>query len=339
MPATTPIIVSEIVKRNRAVAVNPPTPGLDFHITEHGSNWLWAAFSLFALLAIIHVFIYAFTDARKSGLKKALLIIPLFTNAIFAFTYFTYASNLGYTFIEAEFHHVGTGTRQIFYAKFVGWFLGWPLVLAIFQIITNTTFTDVQNEENLFKKFVSLFSDLFTRIIAIEVFVLGLLIGALIQSSYKWGYFTFAVIFQLFAIYLVVSDAARSYRSSNHSSIGILIIYFFLIVWILYPIAWGLSEGGNVIQPDSEAVFYGILDLITFGIIPTILTWIAINDVDEDFFSKVWHFHSKNEKDRAPDGAPLEGAAEDAPRHSGDTAVAPSGIPESNIPAEAEERV
>jgi bacteriorhodopsin len=35
-----------------------------------------------------------------------------------------------------------------------------------------------------------------------------------------------------------------------------------LALWFLYPIAWGLSEGGNVITPDSEAVFYGILDVL-----------------------------------------------------------------------------
>lgn len=35
-----------------------------------------------------------------------------------------------------------------------------------------------------------------------------------------------------------------------------------LFIWTLYPIAWGVSEGGNVIPPDSEAVFYGVLDVI-----------------------------------------------------------------------------
>lgn len=39
---------------------------------------------------------------------------------------------------------------------------------------------------------------------------------------------------------------------------GVLTIF----LWMLYPIAWGLSEGGNVIAPDSEAIFYGILDLL-----------------------------------------------------------------------------
>ncbi|EMG46845.1 HSP30 30 kDa heat shock protein [Candida maltosa Xu316] len=316
--------ISGIVKRNRAVAVNPPDPEIDFHITEHGSDWLWAAFSVYALLAVAHTGVYAFTSVRKSGLKKSLLIIPLFLNVLFAFQYYTYASNLGYTWIEAEFHHIGEGYRQIFYSKFVAWFLGWPVVLATFQIITNTAFTSTDENINLFKKFLILFEELFTRFLGISIFVLGLLIGSLIRSTYKWGYFTFSVVLQLFVIYLVVFDVIKSFKSSSHSTIGNLIILAYIVVWILYPVCWGLSEGGNVIQPDSEAVFYGILDLLTFGIIPTILTWIAVNNVDEDFFTKVWHFHLKSEGGAGYDHEKVVG---ETPRHSGDTAVAPSGVP------------
>ncbi|RCK56175.1 heat shock protein [Candida viswanathii] len=339
-PASSVFVVSDIVKRNRAIDVNPPNPAVDFHITSDGSSWLWAAFSLFAVFAIIHVLIYAFTSARRSGLKKALLIIPLFTNAIFAFAYYTYASNLGYTWIPAQFHHVGEGNRQIFYCKFIAWFLGWPLVLAIFQIVTNTSFTHADEENNFFKKFLTLFELLFTRVLAIEVFVLGLLIGALIESSYKWGYFTFAVVFQLFAMYLVAKDIFASFKSSSHSSLGNLLILAFFVVWILYPICWALSEGGNVIQPDSEAVFYGILDLITFGIIPILLTWLAIKNVDEDFFSKLWHTNKPREhgveEPHPNDGLPdAEKTVGETPRHSGDTAVAPSGVPEQTA-ADAE---
>jgi bacteriorhodopsin len=32
-------------------------------------------------------------------------------------------------------------------------------------------------------------------------------------------------------------------------------------LWILYPVCWGLSEGGNSITVTSEMVFYGVLDL------------------------------------------------------------------------------
>jgi hypothetical protein len=37
---------------------------------------------------------------------------------------------------------------------------------------------------------------------------------------------------------------------------------FFVFITLLYPIAWACSEGGNVISPTSEAVWYSILDLL-----------------------------------------------------------------------------
>lgn len=33
-----------------------------------------------------------------------------------------------------------------------------------------------------------------------------------------------------------------------------------LVVWLLYPISWGVCEGGNVIGANYEGIFYGILD-------------------------------------------------------------------------------
>lgn len=39
----------------------------------------------------------------------------------------------------------------------------------------------------------------------------------------------------------------------------------------LYPISWGLSEGGNRIQVDSESVFYGVLDIFTQGVFSVVL--------------------------------------------------------------------
>ena len=35
-----------------------------------------------------------------------------------------------------------------------------------------------------------------------------------------------------------------------------------LCIWLLYPVAWGLCEGGNVITPNDEAFFYGCLDFM-----------------------------------------------------------------------------
>ena len=66
-----------------------------------------------------------------------------------------------------------------------------------------------------------------------------------------------------------------------------------IFLWFLYPIAWGLSEGGNVIAPDSEGVFYGILDLMAKPVFGALLLWghrnidparlgLHIRDYDDD---------------------------------------------------------
>lgn len=113
---------------------------------------------------------------------------------------------------------------------------------------------------------------IFFTILLDEVMIVTGLVGALVRSSYKWGFFAFGCAAMIAVAYTVLvtgrmharplgSDVNRLYLTAT----GIL-----ALTWVLYPIAWGLSEGGNVISPDSEAIFYGILDLISkvvFGVV------------------------------------------------------------------------
>jgi bacteriorhodopsin len=91
------------------------------------------------------------------------------------------------------------------------------------------------------------------------------LVGALTASQYKWGYFTFGCAAMLYIFWTMLVPARRSASrlgpavSRCYNSTGV----WTLALWTFYPIAWGLCEGGNVIAPDSEAVFYGILDVLT----------------------------------------------------------------------------
>lgn len=105
-----------------------------------------------------------------------------------------------------------------------------------------------------------------------EVMIVTGLVGALVASDYKWGYFTFAMV-ALFGIAWNIIFVARKHAAVIGSDVsrvfmrcGVLTTF----LWFLYPIAWGLSEGGNVIAPDSEAVFYGVLDIFAkpiFGVL------------------------------------------------------------------------
>lgn len=247
-----------VEKSNNAVKINAPE-GISIHITSHGSDWLWAAFSLFAVFAVAHASLFLF-----KGKKSIAHVSALFSTAILSFTYFTLASDLGYTGIASEFSHAGTGIRQIFYARYIGWFLGWPSVLFLFKFLSNGSSLANFDAHQIASYALELG--------ATEVYVLGLLIGSLIESTYKWGYFTFSTVSLLFGLTYINYSA---FKSASLTLVAKLLLAFFDIVWILYPIAWGLSEGGNVIQPDSEHVFYGILDLIIFAFLPTL--WIFLD--------------------------------------------------------------
>jgi hypothetical protein len=41
---------------------------------------------------------------------------------------------------------------------------------------------------------------------------------------------------------------------------------FLCFLWALYPVIFGLAEGGNVITVTSEMISYGILDLLSIGV-------------------------------------------------------------------------
>lgn len=304
----------DITKRNDALVSNPVLAGIGIHLTEHGSSWLWAVFSLFGFMFVTHGFLYATPTFKHNIVKKNLILVPFLTNVFLAFAYYTYASNLGYALQVAEFHHVTTGdgnyTRQIFYTKFIGWFVAWPFSMLAINIATSTLLETLTSEPHQnFAGFVDVLSSYVVKVVGAEVFVLGLLVGSLIHSSYKWGYWVFAAVAELFVIALLLRNVARSLRSATGSRTASLLVVFQLFVWLLYPLCWALSEGGNVLQPDSEAVFYGILDLITFGFVPTALTWINVSIMDDEFFQKLIPFAHHDEKLAA------------SPRNSGDTAV------------------
>lgn len=44
---------------------------------------------------------------------------------------------------------------------------------------------------------------------------------------------------------------------------------------LLYPICWGLSEGGNRITNDGESAFYGVLDILSQGVFALGLLWLV----------------------------------------------------------------
>lgn len=222
----------------------------NLQITNRGSDWYYTVCALMGITTLA-VMAMAF---RRPQTHRLFHYITAGITAIACIAYFAMGSNLGQLPILVEWARPhsrwvrGAGTREVFYARYIDWAITTPLLLLELLITAGVPTPTI---------LITLLADLL-------MIVCGL-IGALTQTGYKWGFFTFGMAALLFIAYELLFDARRRANvlggdpKKTFWTCGV----WLLMLWFLYPIAWGLSEGGNVIHPDSEAIFYGILDVLS----------------------------------------------------------------------------
>jgi len=272
-----------IPRGNDAIGINPPNA--DRSLSTGGSDWLWACMAVFGVTFLSwlawtillrgrrraatvpsHASAAVEGTGAKTGPHTAtvgpslrderifhyLLTIAAFVGLI---AYFSMASDLGSTPVR-QYMNNGPGalTRQIFYVRYIYWFVAWPLVLIALLLLTGLSWATI------------LFA-----VTLLEIWVVSWLCGALVTTSYKWGYFTFGTFAYLTLACLLLSwgiDSSR--RLGTYKSYSILTAIL-VVVWMVYPISWGLNEGSNRLSVTGEMIWYGILDLITVPFYGTLL--------------------------------------------------------------------
>jgi len=235
---------------NDALNVNPNTvngKSVAIAITTHGSDWYWAVCALMTCAT----FAFIGLGLMKPRQHRIFHYITASVTMVAAIAYFSMASNLGWTPIDVEYirsNPVVSGVnREIFYVRYIDWFITTPLLLTDLLLTAGMPWPTL----------------MFVIIVDWVMVVTGL-VGALVRSSYKWGYFTFGCVALVYIVYVLTWEARR-HASALGSDVGKVFLMcgsLTAFLWILYPVAWGLCEGGNVISPDSEAAFYGVLDVL-----------------------------------------------------------------------------
>jgi len=224
-------------RSNHALNINPPVG--EYHLTTHGSDWLWAVTAIYALTLLLVV---GHSFFARSGEKvfHYLFTISLLTGTI---SYFTVASDLGNVPIVTSSND--PGTRQIFYAKYINWFVGWTPLISAVGLISGVSWATI-----------------LYNIVLSWVWVASYLTGSLVATHYKWGFFAFGT----FAYFLLSASliqggsvTARRLEISRHYFV---LSGWLVFLWLLYPIAWGVDDGGNVISVTSGFVFFGVLDIL-----------------------------------------------------------------------------
>ncbi|KAL9053953.1 MAG: hypothetical protein Q9162_004443 [Coniocarpon cinnabarinum] len=257
---------------NEALSVNFPGNFIanqgtaDIAITTHGSDWYWAVTAVMA----VSTFGFIGLSYSKPRTHRVFHYITAAITMVASIAYYSMASNLGWTPITVEFvRSAGTvagSAREIFYVRYIDWVITTPLLLMDLLLTSGLPWPTV----------------LYTILID-EVMIITGLCGALTYSTYKWGYWTFGMAAMFWIGYVLIFEA-RKHAYALGSDIGktfLLCGTWTTFLWFLYPVAWGVSEGGNVIAPDSEAVFYGILDLCAKPVFGALLLW-GHRNIDPD---------------------------------------------------------
>jgi bacteriorhodopsin len=224
--------------RNDVLNTNPPVG--QQHLTVHGSDWLWA---LFCVYAVAFLLVVAWTTRARQGEKifHYLFTISLFVGTI---SYFAMASDLGSTAVAVA-NNIGDepGTRQIFYAKYINWFASWPPLFAAIGIVSGVSWATIVFNITLG-----------------WIYVTSFLVSALTESKYKWGFYTFGLVAYILlasSLIMVPRESVKRLEIQKHYRYLSFGISFLLL---LYPLAYGLSDGGNKISTTRGFIFFGILD-------------------------------------------------------------------------------
>ncbi|PNS19577.1 Opsin-1 [Sphaceloma murrayae] len=249
----------------------------DISIGPAASSWY------FAICAMMGVATCAFVglSVTKPRQERIFHYITASVTMVACIAYFSMGSDLGRVPIDVEFQRANPAgqTREIFYVRYIDWVITTPLLL-LDLLLTAALPTPT----------------ILYVILVDEVMIITGLIGALVSSSYKWGYFAFGNAALVYVLYVLVWEARR-HANAMGSDVGRVFLICGALtsfLWTLYPIAWGISEGGNVINANSEAFFYGVLDVLAKPVFGALLIW-GHRNIDPARLGL--HIHDYSEKD------------------------------------------
>ncbi|KWU42476.1 heat shock protein 30, partial [Rhodotorula sp. JG-1b] len=210
-------------------------------LSPYGSNYAWALFGIFTLSALLTAFV---AHSRPKG-RRAFHYLAFAILVTTAIAYSTLAANLSYTPVPVEF--TSGADRELRPTQYIDWIIVTPLLLLMLLLCTGFTLSRI---------FIVLF-------LQIVVIVCGLF-AALTATRYKWMFYGFSCAALFYVTWTLLfpgrvssnrlgRDVGRTYKPHAFA-----LVFLFL----LYPIVFGLCEGGNVLRVTSEFIWYGILDLL-----------------------------------------------------------------------------
>ncbi|KAI1813088.1 heat shock protein 30 [Poronia punctata] len=275
---------------NDALDVNPPAGS--HYLSAGGSDWLFAVTAVYIVAFLVF---YALSFRARSGEKvfHYIFTIALLVGTI---TYFAQASDLGWRLISQVNSRPSLAlTRQIFWPKYVNWVVSFPAIIIALGLLSGVPWATI-----VFNIFLS------------WIWVVSYLVSAFTTSNYKWGFFAFGTVAWLLLAYNTFtagSSAKRLGVGKDHTMLSGWVNF----LWLLYPIAFGVTDGGNTIGVTPGFIFFGVLDLLLIPVTAFAFLFLArrwdYNNLNLAFtrYGRVHnngHYPDKHTGTTAPTGAP-----------------------------------
>jgi len=138
--------------------------------------------------------------------------------------------------------------REVYWARYVDWSVTTPLLLLDLALLAGLSGANI---------LVAVVADLI-------MVLTGLFAAYGNHSGQKWGWYAWACIAFLVIVYQLAFNGrtAVANKDSKTKAFYGAIAGFTLIVWTIYPIVWGIADGGRLVNLDSEIIAYAVLDVL-----------------------------------------------------------------------------
>lgn len=219
---------------------------------ETGVKTLWVVFVLMLLSTLVLIFMAWRTPVQKRLFHVITALITTFATL----SYFAMATGGGTAFahiiIKESHNHVPETTehilRQVFWARYIDWSLTTPLLLLDLSFLAGLSGADI-----------------LVAIVADVIMVLtGLFAAFSTREAVRWGWYAMACVAYLIIVYALVVSGRRTVTSKGSATAKLFAAIggYTLILWTLYPIVWGISDGARKWSVDVEIIAYAVLDIL-----------------------------------------------------------------------------
>lgn len=195
--------------------------------------------------------------------------------------YYAMAADLAWNVI-GQVDQPQNGNRQIFFAKYVYWVVSFPIVSIALGLVSGVSWATIFYNVTLSWTWLVSRAPRSLGCLPSQLTplsrVLAYLFTAYTSTTYKWGFYAFGTVAYLLLAFSTFFEGRRSLAARDFGVVGghyTALAGWVNLLWLNYPIAFGISDGGNVIGVTGSFIYFGILDVLMVPLLAVSFMFLA----------------------------------------------------------------